>query len=129
VAWAIKYCDTAGRQVWETLGREPEWSEVRAQRELGKRLLAVERDRWRKPERTTFATLAARYETDYLPGRSLKPSTVSDYGSIIRGHLVPYFGHLALAALEPADVDGYVAAQPPLASRRRRSATMWPSSA
>jgi hypothetical protein len=83
----------------------------RAQRELGKRLQAVERDRCRKPERVTFAALAARYEADYLPGRNLKPSTVSDYGSIIRGHLVPHFGHLALAALEPADVDAYVAAQ------------------
>ena len=110
-SWAIKYRDAAGRQVWETLGREPEWSEPRAQRELGKRLQAVERDRWRKPERVTFAAFAERYEADYLPGRNLKPSTVSDYGSIIRGHLVPYFGHLALAALEPADVDGYVAAQ------------------
>jgi integrase len=29
----------------------------------------------------------------------------------VRAHLVPYFGHLALAALEPADVDGYVAEQ------------------
>ena len=111
VSWCLKYRDAVGKQVWETLGREPEWSEARAQRELGKRLQAVERDRWRKPERIAFAAFAERWEADYLPGRNLKPSTVSDYGSIIRGHLVPHFGHLALAALEPADVDGYVAAQ------------------
>jgi integrase len=111
VAWAIKYRDAAGRQVWETLGREPEWSEARAQRELGKRLQAVERDRWRKPERVTFAAFADRWEAGYLPGRNLKPSTASDYRSIVRAHLVPYFGHLALAALEAADVDAYVAAQ------------------
>jgi integrase len=110
-SWCIKYRDAAGRQVWETLGREPEWSEARAQRELGKRLDAVERDRWRKPERTTFGEFAVRYEAEYLPGRNLKASTVSDYGSIIHRHLVPHLGHLQLAALEPADVDGYVAAQ------------------
>jgi integrase len=110
-SWGIKYRDASGRQVWETLGREPEWNEARAQRELGKRLQAVELHRWRKPERVTFGAFAGRYEAEYLPGRNLKPSTVSDYGSIIRGHLVPYFGHLTLAALEPADVDGYIAAQ------------------
>ncbi len=110
-SWSIKYRDAAGRQVWETLGREPGWNEQRAQRALGERLGTVTRDRWRKPERTTFAELAERYEDDYLPGRRLKASTVSDYGSIIHGHLVPHFGHLRLAALEPADVDRYVAAQ------------------
>jgi integrase len=110
-SWAVKYRDAAGRQVWETLGREPEWSEARAQRELGKRLDAVERDRWRKPERTTFAEFAQRYEAEYLPGRNLKASTVSDYGSILHAHLVPQLGHLPLAALEPAHVDGYIAAQ------------------
>ena len=36
----------------------------------GKRLDAVERDRWRKPDRETFAALAERFERDYLPGRN-----------------------------------------------------------
>jgi integrase len=108
-AWAIKWCDVDGRQCWETLGREPEWSEAKAQRELGKRLQAVERDRWRKPERVTFSAFADRFEADYLPGRNLKPSTLYDYLLILRVHLRPYFGHLALAAIEPADLDGYIA--------------------
>ena len=100
VAWAIKYRDAAGRQVWETLGREPEWSEARAQRELGKRLQAVEPDRWRKPERTTFATFAERWEADYLPGRNLKPSTASDYRSIVRAHLAMRAGRLSATKAE-----------------------------
>jgi len=110
-SWAVKFVDATGRQVWETLGREPEWNEAKAQRELGKRLQAVERDRWRKPERVTFAAFADRFDADYLPGRNLKPSTLIDYRLTLRRHLVPRLGHLPLAALEPADVDSYVAEQ------------------
>jgi integrase len=109
VTWAIKFRDAEGRQVWETLGREPEWNEPRAQRELGKRLQAVQRERWRKPERMTFASFADRFERDYLPGRNLKHSTQVDYRLTIRRHLRPFFGHLELSAVEPVDVDAYVA--------------------
>ena len=110
-SWSIKYRDASGRQVWERLGREPEWNEQRAERELGKRLQAVERDRWRKPERLSFAAYADRFEADYLPGRNLKASTLVDYRLTLRRHLRPYFGPLPLAAIEPADVDGYIAEQ------------------
>ena len=99
------------RQCWETLGREPEWNEAKAQRELGKRLQAVERDRWRKPERVTFSAFADRFEADYLPGRNLKPSTLIDYRLTLRVHLRPFLGHLELAAIEPADLDAYIASK------------------
>src|SRR5580765_5618927 len=105
VTWSIKFRDADGRQVWETLGREPEWNEARAQRELGKRLQGVERDRWRKPERVSFAAFAQRFERDYLPGRNLKLSTLVDYRLTIRRHLRPFFGHLDLGAIEPVFVD------------------------
>ena len=118
-AWAIKWIDASGRQCWETLGREPAWNEAKAQRELGKRLQAVERDHWRKPEQTTFDDFARRFLRDYLPGRNLKPSTVIDYRGTIgladeeRGrparHLSAFFGHMPLAKIEPADIDAYVA--------------------
>lgn len=108
-AWAIKFIDASGKQCWETLGHEPQWSEAKAQRELGKRLQAVERDRWRKPERVTFEAFADRFEADYLPGRNLKPSTVTDYELTLRVHLRPFLGHLDLAAIEPADLDAYIA--------------------
>jgi integrase len=109
VAWAVKWLDAAGCQCWETLGREPEWNEVKAQRELGKRLDAVERDRWRKPVRVTFSDFAERFKTGYLPGRNLKPSTHEDYVSIIDRRLVPFLGHVTLATIEPADIDAYIA--------------------
>jgi integrase len=105
----VKWTDAAGRQCWETLGREPEWNEAKAQRELGKRLDAVERDRWRKPERVTFSDFAERFKVGYLPGRNLKPSTHDDYVSIIDGRLIPLLGHLTLAAIEPSDIDSYIA--------------------
>lgn len=107
--WSTKFRDAAGRQVWETLGREPDWNEARAQRELGKRLQAVERDRWRKPERMSFGTFADRFERNYLPGRNLKHSTQIDYKLTISRHLRPFFGHLDLDAIHPLDVDAYVA--------------------
>jgi integrase len=107
-AWAIRWLDAAGETCHETLGREPQWNRQRAERELGKRLDLVERERWRKPAKLTFEAFTKRFRADYLPGRNLKPSTFSDYGSIIDAHLVPHFGTRALASIEPADVDGYI---------------------
>src|SRR3954464_14018122 len=75
--WRIRYRDAAGRQVQETLGPEPEWTERKAQRELGKRLAAVQ-EGFRKPDKTTFAQFADRFVRDYLPGRNLKQSTTEN---------------------------------------------------
>jgi integrase len=108
--WRLKYRDAAGKQVQETLGPEPAWTERRAQRELGRRLAAVE-EGFRKPERVTFSDFAERFVREYLPGRSLKPATVENYGYILRGHLLPFFGDHPLAEVEarPELIDAYVA--------------------
>jgi integrase len=108
--WRIKYRDAAGRQVQETLGPEPPWTERKAQRELGKRLAAVD-EGFRKPDRTTFADFVQRFVDDYLPGRKLKPSTVENYRYMLDGHLLPFFGAHALAELEarPELIDAYIA--------------------
>ena len=95
--------------MWERLGREPQWDRTKAERELGKRLDRVERDRWRKPTRMTFADFAQRFEDDYLPARNLKASTHDDYLSIIKTRLVPFLGHLELSKIDPADIDAYSA--------------------
>jgi integrase len=97
--WRIRYRDAAGRQVQETLGPEPEWTERKAQRELGKRLAAVQ-EGFRKPDRTTFADFADRFNRDYLPGRNLKRSTTENYRYILDGHLLPFFGDQALSDVE-----------------------------
>ena len=73
----------------ERLGREADgWTAKRAERELGKRLDAVERERWRKPDGTTFAAFAERFERDYLPSGNLKRSTLIAYGVDLRVYLV-----------------------------------------
>ena len=66
--WAIKFRDAEGRQVWETLGPEPAWTESRAQRELGKRLDRVDRERWRKPTPLTFSDFAERFVSETCRG-------------------------------------------------------------
>ena len=108
--WRIKYRDAAGKQVQETLGPEPPWTERMAQRELGKRLAAVDQG-FRKPDHVTFADFADRFVHDYLPGRKLKPSTIENYRYMLDGHLLPFFGHHDLAELEaqPELIDAYVA--------------------
>ncbi len=108
--WRIKYRDAAGKQVQETLRPEPPWTERKAQRELGKRLASVDGG-FRKPERTTFGDFTERFQREYLPGRNLKPTTAENYGYILRRHLLPFFGDLAVAEVEarPELIDAYVA--------------------
>ncbi len=108
--WRVKYRDAAGKQVLETLGPEPPWTERMAQRELGKRLAAVD-EGFRKPNRVAFRDFAQRFASDYLPGRNLKRSTVENYRYILDGHLLPFFGDRDLAELEaqPELIDAYVA--------------------
>ena len=110
--WRIKYRDAAGKQVQETLGPEPPWTERKAQRELGKRLAAAQ-EGFRKPDRTTFAAFADRYIRDYLPGRNLKQTTVENYDYMLARHLLPFFGAHELSEIEarPELIDGYVALQ------------------
>ena len=81
-----------------------------AQRELGKRLAAVD-EGFRKPDRVTFADFAERFVRDYLPGRKLKPSTIENYRYMLDGHLLPFFGEHALTELEarPELIDAYIA--------------------
>jgi integrase len=107
--WRIKYRDAAGKRVTETLGREPLWTRTRAERELGKRLAAVD-DGYRKADKLTFAAFRQRFEDEYLPGRNLKPSTLENYRYILNRHLIPHFGRHQLSELErrPELFDAYI---------------------
>jgi integrase len=110
--WRIKFADANGRQVMQTLGPTSEgWTRKKAERALGAKLAEVARTRWRKPDRLTFAAFAERFESEALPGRGLKPTTLSDYKAILRGHLVPFFDEQELATIEAEDVDRYVSTQ------------------
>jgi integrase len=113
VVWRVRYRDASGRRVLETLGREPEWSRSRAEKELRRRLVDVEREGYRKPEKIIFAVFAERWLEDYLPSRNLKPTTVKNYTISVRRHLIPFFGNYELSDLEqrPQLLDRYVAAK------------------
>jgi integrase len=111
VSWRIRYTDAAGKRVLETLGKEPEWDRRRAEQELRRRLVDVERDGYRKPEKLSFAEFAERWLDEYLPSRNLKPTTIRNYETSVRLHLSPFFGRYQLAELEqrPELLDRYVA--------------------
>jgi integrase len=108
--WRIRYRDAAGRRVLETLGKEPTWNRKRAEQELRRRLVDIERDGYIAPEKITLAAFCERWLTEYLPGRGLKLTTVEGYQQTIRKHLVPTLGRRTLQELErrPELVDRYI---------------------
>jgi integrase len=110
VVWRIRYQDAGGRRILETLGKEPAWTRKRAETELRRRLVDVERDGYQQPDKTTFATFAERWLHDYLPGRGLKLTTTDGYRQTLTKHLLPHFGHLPVSELErhPELIDRYV---------------------
>jgi integrase len=110
VVWRIRYRDASGKRILETLGKEPAWNRIRAQKELRRRLVDVEREGYRAPEKLSFHQFAARWQADYLPGRGLKLTTLDNYRQTINRHLLPYFGDHTLSQLEanPELIDRYV---------------------
>jgi integrase len=99
VTWKVKYRDADGKQVKETVGSERDgWTRQKAERELGKRLDAVEKG-MRKPRRRVFGDLLDEFETVSLAAKPRKKTTVIDYKATIRNHLRPYFGEEDLAML------------------------------
>jgi len=111
VVWRIRYRDASGRRVMETLGPEPEWNASRAKAELKRRQVDVERAGYTRPDVVRLGDFAAEWLTDYLPARSLKPTTVASYEGAIKAHLVPALGDITLAELErhPELIDRFVA--------------------
>jgi integrase len=112
VTWKVKYVDAAGRQVKETLGREPEWNRRKAERTLGARLADVEKG-MRKPSRRTFGVLADEFEAVAMPARPRKKTTVESYRQTIANHLRPWFEASDLARLSrsPDEFERYAVAK------------------
>jgi hypothetical protein len=95
--------------VKERLGPKPQWNRQRAERELGKRLDLVERERWAKPTEETFAVFVEEWRRVWLPSRNLKRSTMIDYENTLNRHALLFLGDLPLERIGPEHVDGYVA--------------------
>jgi integrase len=99
VVFRVKFQDADGKQVQETVGRAADgWTRQRAERELGKRLDAVEKG-LRKPTRRTFGDLADEFDAVTLAAKPRKKSTLIDYLSTLRNHVRPAFGELDLEKL------------------------------
>jgi integrase len=110
VVWRIRYTDASGRRILETLGREPAWTHQLAEKELRRRLVDVERDGYRKPEKLTFEAFTERWLNEYLPGRNLKKTTTDGYRQSLNRHLLPALGNYPLERLErePQLLDHYI---------------------
>lgn len=111
VVWSVKFRDAEGRQVKEALGPEREgWNRQKAERELGKRLDAVEKG-MRKPQRRTFGELLDEFDRVALPAKPRKRTTLIAYRSDIRVHLRPAFGDHDLERLSrsPELIEAYAA--------------------
>jgi integrase len=109
--WRLKFTDSSGKQVMQTPKEQKGWKRRDAERALGAKLEEISRTRWRQPERVTFAAFADRFRSEVIPARGLKPTTVEEYETILRVHLIPFFGTMELAAIEPEDVDKFIAAR------------------
>jgi integrase len=110
VVWRIKYRDATRRQVQETLGPASEgWTRRKAEAELRKRLVDVERIRLRRPDRISFSTFAEEWLKVYPDSKGLKRSTREGYSTIIRKHLIPSLGNLQIGALTVEHLESYLA--------------------
>jgi integrase len=67
----------------------------------------ISRDAWRRPEPPRRAVTFADYAASWLATRKLTPLTADGYAKLLRGHLLPAFGALALDEITPAMVRGW----------------------
>jgi integrase len=112
VTWYVKFRDATGKQVKERLGRATDgWNKRKAEAALRARLVAVDRDRWTKPERETFAKIAEDWIVSYPVTEGLKRSTRLAYEGIIHGHLIPAFGTLDIGELTVERIERYLASK------------------
>ena len=111
VAYRVKFRDSEGRQVQETLGRKSQgWSKRKAEVELRDRLTKVEKRGWRKPEKVTLAAYAEVWLEERTKKRNLKPTSKRAY-RVALDHLTGELGNLRLCEITPRDLAAYTRSQ------------------
>lgn len=113
LVYRIKFTDSTGRQVMETLGParagpEVVWTRRRAEKALRDRLGEVEAKRWRRTSPVAFEEWARRWLDQGETRRDWKPRTTAAYTTVTE-RLIAAFKGKRLADLRPADVAAYVA--------------------
>ena len=99
--WYVKYTDASSRQVKERLGRVDEgWTKRRAEAELRARVVAVEKDGYKRPDPVTFETFASEWLEGYIERKGLKRSTAKSYRQCLVNHLVPAFRSTKIADID-----------------------------
>lgn len=81
---------------------------AQAERELQRRM---ESERTPVRARVAIEEAGERYLEHLEHVLERKPTTVADYGYILRGHLIPFLGSTALERLRPEDVSRYLVAK------------------
>jgi integrase len=114
--WRIKYADSAGKQVMETIGAERDGVTLKqAEAELRERLVKVERKGWRKPAPLTLGEYARTWFEEGKKRPQWKPSTVTAYRRALVRLGVGFDGGrddglaaTRFASIRPRDVAEYV---------------------
>ena len=105
---------------YATLGTAEEgWNQHRAEDELAATMAAVRAGSWQPSRPTapvdrpkpaqTFHEFASDWRSNREP--ELRPKTIKDYRWALSHHLLPYFAAMEVAAITPANIDGYKAAK------------------
>jgi hypothetical protein len=102
----IVFSDLEKKQKW--VGPFPNKASARGR--LNEILVEINCGSYAEPKPITFENFAE----NYIAARcSIRGSTSSSYASIIRKHLVPFFGKLKLQEIRQANVDRFVAVTVP----------------
>src|SRR5262249_49171823 len=72
----------------------------------------VKRGEYRAQSKVTFAEHAKEWGESYngRTARGVRPQTLADYKALLHRDVMPFFGRMQLAAIEPRDVKGFAAA-------------------
>jgi integrase len=131
-AWFAKYRLPDGRQVqkkigsaWTERGRPPAGYFTKRTAEDWLRVVLYEARRGTLPRLVKtgaiFADAAAEWLRPVEHDRRRKPSTIASYQTIVRYHLLPEFGELAVEAITPAMIERWLASVEGSANTRRKA--------
>jgi integrase len=101
-SYTIVYRTQNGKQKW--VGGFPNKASARA--ELNETLTQINKGEYVEPKPITFAEFAESYISNRI---SIRGSTSSAYASIIRKHLIPFFGRMKLQHIRLEHVQNFVA--------------------
>jgi hypothetical protein len=107
--YTIRFNDASGRLVRERLGTAAEgWTKRKARAVLNARVVAVQKDRYTKPQPVSFASFTDGWVDRHCDTRALKRSTRASYHTIVERHLVRAFGRLTLEQVTPTVIEEYL---------------------